>query len=76
MRKSGWFINECIFTDKKVVDYDTALSSDTEKYAEYFRYMLESGINLAPSQFEAMFVSATHTQKDLEATAKVIENFK
>ena len=64
------------FTDKKVVDYDTALSSDTEKYAEYFRYMLESGINLAPSQFEAMFVSAAHTQKDLEATAKVIENFK
>lgn len=64
------------FTDKKVVDYDTALSSDTEKYAEYFRYMLESGINLAPSQFEAMFVSAAHTQKDLETTAKVIENFE
>lgn len=64
------------FTDKKVVDYDTALSSDTEKYAEYFRYMLELGINLAPSQFEAMFVSAAHTQKDLEAIAKVIENFK
>ena len=63
------------FTDKKVVDYDTALSSDTGKYAEYFRYMLESGINLAPSQFEAMFVSAAHTKKDLEATAKVIENF-
>lgn len=38
--------------------------------------MLESGINLAPSQFEAMFVSAAHTQKDSEATAKVIENFK
>lgn len=64
------------FTDKNVVDYDTALSSDTEKYAEYFRYMLESGINLAPSQFEAMFVSAAHTKQDLETTAKVIENFK
>lgn len=64
------------FTDKNVVDYDTALSSDTENYAEYFRYMLESGINLAPSQFEAMFVSAAHTKQDLETTAKVIENFK
>ena len=37
--------------------------------------MYISGINLAPSQFEAMFVSAAHTKKDLEATAKVIENF-
>ena len=63
------------FTDKKVVDYDTALSSDTEKYAEYFRYMLESGINLAPSQFEAMFLSDAHTQEELDLTLELVEQY-
>ena len=55
---------------------DSAKTADTKAFAEYFKYMLNHGVHLAPSQFEAMFVSAAHTQKDLEATAKVIENFK
>ena len=62
-------------TGEVVDDYDSALTSDTNAYTEYFWKMLDNGIYVAPAQFEAMFVSAAHTKKDLEATAKVIENF-
>lgn len=64
------------FTDKPVVDYETATGADTEKYAEYFNYMLGQGIYLAPSQFEAMFVSYAHTKADLERTCQAITNFR
>lgn len=60
------------FTDKKVESYTDALSSDTEKYAKYFSFMLEKGIYIAPSQFEAMFVSYAHTDEDIEKTAACI----
>lgn len=60
------------FTDKPVVDYETATGADMEKYAEYFNYMLGQGIYLAPSQFEAMFVSYAHTKADLERTCQAI----
>lgn len=63
------------FTGKEVVDYETAMTSDTDMYAKYFCYMLENGINLAPSQFEAMFMSAAHSDEDIETTCKVIEHF-
>jgi glutamate-1-semialdehyde 2,1-aminomutase len=56
------------FSDALVVDYASARSSDTDRYARYFRAMLERGVYLAPSQFEAMFVSLAHTQADAEAT--------
>lgn len=60
------------FTREKVIDYKTAVSSDTGKYADYFNGMLEQGIYLAPSQFEAMFVSTAHTQEDLQKTGEAI----
>lgn len=60
------------FTDRPVTNYDDAVTSDTKKYAAYFRHMLEGGIYVAPSQFEAMFVSAAHSQEDIEKTVKVI----
>ena len=63
------------FTEKDVVDYETAISSDTEKYAEYFRYMLGQGIYLAPSQYEAMFVSAAHSEEDVERTCAAVRGF-
>ncbi len=56
------------FTDKEVVDYEGAKLSDTPRYAEYFRGMLNRGIYLAPSQFEALFVSLAHTGDDIDAT--------
>ncbi len=46
------------FTDKHVTDFDTAKTSDTNRFARYFQSMLQNGIYLAPSQYEAMFVSA------------------
>lgn len=58
------------FTDKPVYDYDTALTSNTEKYAKYFHEMLKRGIYLPPSQFEALFISTVHTKQDLEKTIK------
>lgn len=60
------------FTGNKVIDLDTAKTSDTGKYTAYFNRMLESGIYVAPSQFEAMFISAAHSDEDIEKTCKVI----
>ena len=56
------------FTDSEVVDFDTAKTSDTGKFARYFGAMLESGVYLPPSQFEACFVSNAHTKEDLDKT--------
>lgn len=56
------------FTDKEVVDYDTALTSDTKLYSRYFHGMLRRGIYLAPSQYEAGFMSLVHTEADIDAT--------
>lgn len=56
------------FTDTPIVDFASVMTSDTEKYARYFRAMLEAGNLLAPSQFEAIFLSAAHTQEDVAQT--------
>lgn len=56
------------FTNEKVFDFDTAKTSDTKLFVEYFNRMLESGIYLPPSQFEACFVSAAHTREDFDKT--------
>ena len=56
------------FTEEKVVDFDSAKTSDTDKFAKYFNQMLEQGIYLPPSQYEACFVSAAHTKNDLDKT--------
>lgn len=62
------------FTKEPVVDYDSVTSSDTEAYAAYFNAMLQQGIYLAPSQFEAMFVSAVHSKEDLARTIEAMHN--
>ena len=55
------------FTDAaKVTNLDEAMSSDTDKYASYFKQSLESGIYLAPSQFECLFVSYAHTDEEID----------
>lgn len=56
------------FTDGPVNDYESAVKADTEAYALFFSEMLNRGIYLAPSQFEAFFVSAAHTTEDLDRT--------
>ncbi len=55
------------FTDKdEVTSFDEAMASDTGKFAKYFRKLLENGIYMAPSQFEATFISRAHTNKDID----------
>ncbi len=61
------------FNDGEVYDYDSALRSDTRKFARFFNLMLENGIYLPPSQFEAMFLSSAHTDEDIEKTIDAFE---
>ena len=63
------------FTDKAVTDYESATASDTKKYSEYFSYLLDRGIYVAPSQFEAMFVSSAHSEAQIAETAKIITDY-
>jgi glutamate-1-semialdehyde 2,1-aminomutase len=58
------------FTSELVFDYHTAKRSDTQRFAAYFRAMLNHGIYLPPSQFEAAFLSAAHTAQDIEKTIR------
>lgn len=59
------------FTAGPVVNFETARTSDLELFRRYFAAMLDLGISLAPSQFEGMFVSAAHTDEDIELTIEV-----
>ena len=61
------------FTDSPVTDYASAKRSDTARFAGYFRGMLSRGVFMAPSQFEAMFVSAAHTDDDIRRTIEAAE---
>lgn len=63
-------LQTCFFTKHPVKDFASASTSDTKRYATFFRNMLEQGIYLAPSQFEAAFVSTAHTDKDIERTVE------
>ena len=65
-----WF-----FTDQPVTDYETAKRADTKRFAAFFHHMLERGVYLAPSQFEAGFVSAAHTEADIAATSSAALDF-
>ncbi len=58
------------FTANPVTDYQTALTSDTKRFGRFFSALLEGGVYIAPSQFEACFVSLAHTRKDLAATVQ------
>ncbi|MDD6992173.1 MAG: glutamate-1-semialdehyde 2,1-aminomutase [Oscillospiraceae bacterium] len=80
MREAGLNVNRAgslltaFFTDVPVTDHDSACTSYRQKYAEHFNRLLERGIYTAPSQFEAMFVSAAHTDEDIELTCKAFKN--
>jgi glutamate-1-semialdehyde 2,1-aminomutase len=64
------------FTDRPVTDFESAKRSDTARFGRFFRNMLERGIYLAPSQFEAAFLSAAHTEEDiLRTVAAARESF-
>ena len=58
------------FTDQPVRDYVSALTSDTARYGRFFQQMLARGVYIPPAQFEAWFLSAAHTERDIAATLK------
>lgn len=60
----------CYFTDQPVWNLDDAMRSDRERFKKFFHGMLAAGVYLAPSQFEAGFISAAHTEADIEQTVK------
>ena len=62
------------FTDKDIVDFDSAKSSDTNFFQSYFTALLEEGVYIAPSQFEAGFMSAVHTDEEIEKTIEANYN--
>lgn len=66
----------CIFfSENAVTDYASAKKSDTEAFSKYFKYMLNHGAHIAPSQFEAMFISDAHTEKEIEEALELIRNY-
>lgn len=65
------------FTSEPVTDFESAMKCDTDRYAQHFRQMLDQGVYLAPSQFEVAFISAVHTEKELELVVeKTKKSFK
>lgn len=60
-------------TNEKVVNFETASSSDIDMFKQYFRLMLENGVSLPPSQFEGMFLSTKHTEEDIDRTIEAAE---
>jgi glutamate-1-semialdehyde 2,1-aminomutase len=58
-----WF-----FTSRPVTDWDSAAKSNTQAFGNFFRNMMESGVYLPPSQYEAAFLSAAHTEEDVQQT--------
>jgi glutamate-1-semialdehyde 2,1-aminomutase len=63
------------FTEGPVRDYRTAKTSNTKRFAQFFIEMMEQGIYLPPSQFEAWFLSLAHTQRDLDQTIEACDHF-
>jgi glutamate-1-semialdehyde 2,1-aminomutase len=63
------------FTPDPVVDWESAKRSDTARFREFFHWMLDRGIYLAPSQFEAGFVSTSHSERDIERTVDAANEF-
>ncbi|OLS41512.1 glutamate-1-semialdehyde 2,1-aminomutase [Bacillus sp. MRMR6] len=61
------------FTNEKVINYETAKSSNLEYFANYYREMANQGVFLPPSQFEGLFLSTEHSDEDIEKTIQAVE---
>lgn len=68
-------LGSLFFTEQEVVDYTSAKSSDTKAFSEYFKGMLAQGIHMAPSQFEAMFLSVAHADEIIDQTLEAVRNY-
>lgn len=63
------------FSDDEVYDYSSAKKSDTSEFAKYFNFMLNRGNYIGPSQFEAVFISGSHTEEDIDKTIADAEEY-
>ena len=63
------------FSPDPVTDWDSAKKCDTGRFGEFFHFMLERGVYLAPSQFEAAFISAAHSEEDIRYTVAAVREF-
>ncbi len=63
------------FTDHPVTDWESAKKSDTARFAKFFHFLLERGVYVAPSQFEAGFISTAHTEDDIRITTDATREF-
>jgi glutamate-1-semialdehyde 2,1-aminomutase len=63
------------FTKDDVFDFKSALTSDTNCFAMFYRGMLEKGVYLPPSQFEAIFISLAHTKEDIDRILDAAEKY-
>ena len=72
MNRAGSMIG-FFFTNEKVINFETAKSSNLEFFASYYREMAEQGVFLPPSQFEGLFLSTEHSDEDIEKTLQAIE---
>ncbi|WP_078433394.1 glutamate-1-semialdehyde 2,1-aminomutase [Metabacillus halosaccharovorans] len=61
------------FTTEKISNYEQAENTDGEMFAKFFKLMLNQGINLAPSKYEAWFLTTAHTEEDIQVTLKAVE---
>ncbi|MYL72787.1 glutamate-1-semialdehyde 2,1-aminomutase [Halobacillus litoralis] len=61
------------FTDEKVENYEQAENTDGDRFARFFKLMLAEGINLAPSKYEAWFLTTAHTDEDIDQTLTAVE---
>jgi len=74
-------INQCasmwsvFFTDEKVFDFNSAKKINSELFKNYFHFLLNNGVYIAPSPFESSFVSKSHSKEDIEKTVTIIENW-
>ncbi len=68
-------LGSVFFTQEPVRDYASAKTADTQAFARYANWMFDHGIYVAPSQFEAMFLSMAHTEEDLQRTLDVVEAY-
>ena len=79
--EKSWHVNSIgsigtlFFTGENVVDYVSAKTADLKEYANYFKFMLNKGNYFAPAQFEAAFISAAHTEIDIDATLADAEEY-
>jgi len=64
----------CFFTDREVKNFDDAKTSDLDKFALFYNGLRHNGIYIAPSQFEALFLSAAHDSEHIETTIKAVED--